>query len=843
MIPGSQAQTGPALSEVEGPPIAKGQEAGSPAGTVQPQKLPYVPGEVLVKFKPQVSALSAQILAEQLGAREIRAFSGIGVRQVKLPKGMTVEDAVWYYRGHPDVEYAEPNYLRHALATPNDTSFGSLWGLHNTGQSVNGTTGTADADIDAPEAWDINTGSSNVIIAVIDGGVAYDHPDLTANMWTNTGEVAGDGLDNDLNGFVDDVRGWDFVTADNEPMDATASGHGTHVAGTIAAQGNNGSGVSGVMWTARLMPLRFLDASGSGSVANAVAAINYAVAKGVRIINGSYGSTTCSQTEYDAINAANTAGVLFVAAAGNSSANNDTTPHFPSSFSARNCAGSSAGALPNVISVAATTQTDTLASFSNFGASSVQVAAPGVNVFSTQPSSTLTTILSENMDAAAVGGLPAGWTSGVVSGTNNTWAVTNLASSSVPQSLTDSPGSGVNYQNNTDSFARSPNTPTTGQRGCRFTFQLRGEVVEADSDFISAEYSTDGTTWTMSTALAGSSSVFVPIGPLDLPDGKPTMFVRFRLVTDSSGVADGVYLDDVTVQCAGSPLASDLQFRQGTSMAAPHVSGVAGLIVAANLPTVLTPTQLKNTLLASVDVLSSLSGVVSTGGRINARAALVPRVTRLTCPSSLTPGSTGTCTVMVSSFLSIATSVSLSSSSTAVLTAPASVSVAANQNTATFTITGVADGTATITAGPISAIPPDNVSQTASVSVFTPSSGDNNTLCFIATAAFGSPLAPEVQVLREFRDQYLLTHAPGRLFVAAYYRLSPPLADLIREREGLKAATRATLRPVIWWAHLTETSPVLALALVPGSALGGFVLYYGSFGRRNRRRYSTDRRK
>ena len=185
----------------------------------------YVQGELIVKFLD--SASKATVAAA--GGQMIKSFAGGEgrVQHVKLNKGETVEAALERYRHHPAVEYAEPNYLHQLAAIPNDTKFTSLWGLHNTGQ----TGGKADVDIDAPEAWDIITGSSNVIIGVIDSGIAYDHPDLAANIWKNPGEIPNDGIDNDRNGLVDDVFGYDFPSGDNDPMDPL--GHGTHVAGTI----------------------------------------------------------------------------------------------------------------------------------------------------------------------------------------------------------------------------------------------------------------------------------------------------------------------------------------------------------------------------------------------------------------------------------------------------------------------------------------------------------------------------------------------------------------------------------------------------------------------------------
>ena len=217
---------------------------------------------------------------------------------------MHIEEALAELRGNPLVEYAEPNYIVRAVLMPNDPQFAQLWGLHNTGQ----TGGTPDADIDAPEAWDIHRGSSDVIIAVIDTGVAYNHPDLDdgldSNIWTNDVELNGiPGIDDDGNGYVDDIYGWDFVGEDNDPTDFYA--HGIHVAGTVAAIGSNATGITGVNWLASIMPLRIFGAFGYGDAAKAIEAIFYAVDNGARVINASWGGEGFSQALYDAISYAN----------------------------------------------------------------------------------------------------------------------------------------------------------------------------------------------------------------------------------------------------------------------------------------------------------------------------------------------------------------------------------------------------------------------------------------------------------------------------------------------------------------------------------------------------------
>lgn len=252
---------------------------------------------------------------------------------------------------------------------PNDPLLSSLWGLHNTGQ----TGGTVDADIDAPAAWSLTTGSSDVVIAVIDTGVDYWHNDLSTNIWTNTDEIMGNGIDDDHNGYVDDTRGWNFVSGNNNPMDDNS--HGTHCAGTIAAVGNNGLQYAGVCWRAKIMPLKFLNAYGSGYTSDAVSAILYANRNGAHVLSNSWGGGGYSQALKDAIDASS---AVVVCAAGNSAMNTDTYAQYPSCY-----------ASSNIISVAATGPYDNLASFSNYGASTVDVGAPGVDIWSTTPSNSV----------------------------------------------------------------------------------------------------------------------------------------------------------------------------------------------------------------------------------------------------------------------------------------------------------------------------------------------------------------------------------------------------------------------------------------------------------------------
>jgi len=328
-----------------------------------------------------------------LAAHWQTASLGEGFYSLTAP-GAGVQDVVNWASGTSGVAYVEPDFSIAPTIAPNDPTFSQLWGLNNVGQSG----GVANADINAPEAWNTTTGSRTVVVAVIDTGIDFTHPDLAANAWHNPGEVAGDGIDNDGNGYVDDVYGWDFANNDSNPMDD--NGHGTHVSGTIGAVGNNGVGVAGVNWQVSIMGLKFLSGAGSGSTSGAIAAINYVTRMrrdfGINIVasNNSWGGGGFSTALRDAIEAGGRAGILFVAAAGNEAGNNDgATPSYPASYTSE-----------SIISVAATDRTNTLASFSNYGATSVDLAAPGVSIISTTPNNTYASYSGTSMATPHVTG-------------------------------------------------------------------------------------------------------------------------------------------------------------------------------------------------------------------------------------------------------------------------------------------------------------------------------------------------------------------------------------------------------------------------------------------------------
>ncbi len=561
----------------------------APAGEADPGRPAYAPGEVLVKYRSAARDAAAERLGNRLGARTLRVFAHRAIHHLRLPEGTTVAEALDLYRQDPDVEVAEPNYYRYLRRTPGDPSFGSLWGMTR---------------ISAPAAWDLATDCRLTVVALVDSGADTTHPDLSANIWVNPGETAADGIDNDGNGKIDDTLGWDFVSGDNDPIDG--NGHGTHVAGTLAAAGDNGTGVAGVCWRAKIMVLRAFDATGLGTVADIVAAFDYARRQGAKVVNASFASADFSQIEYNAVSELNQAGVLLVAAAGNEDADNDTNPAYPASYD-----------LPNIIAVTATDSSDRLAAFgANYGPVAVDVAAPGVGVLSTYLG-TQSDVFEEGFEAGT-----AGWTLAGSIGRESGGAYAGT------WTLADSPG--ADYADNLNIAAQAPAFSMSGRSGALLEFTLKGRMRTGDKLLVETATSPAGP-WTNRPAqvcqnlncadyAAGISGDFTSAWRLaqvyleDL-DRAPAAYFRLRFTTDASGTAEGYRVDEVAVNTFATGQ-DTYETESGTSMAVPHVSGLAALVWGTN--PALSADQVKARILDGADRIAALSDKIFSGGRINA---------------------------------------------------------------------------------------------------------------------------------------------------------------------------------------------------------------------------------
>jgi subtilisin family serine protease len=395
-------------SDLTNPIVIEGREA--------------VRNELLVQYAPKTlgpqrvsAAMDASVTVAETIQTKVMQVTGMGaLERVTLNPGVDMQAAMASLRKNPNVLYVEPNYIYRPSVVSNDTQYtnGSLWGMYsNDSPTAIGPAGTTNQfGSQAEKAWNDNIiGNSNVFVGVIDEGVQFLHPDLVDNMWLNPFETAGDGIDNDGNGYIDDTRGWDFANNDNSVYDGTADDHGTHCAGTIGATGGNGIGVTGVAWDVTMIPLKFLGAGG-GTTSNAIRAIDYATdlkaRHGLNIVatSNSWGGGGFSQALLDAITRGANRNILFVAAAGNGGAdsigdNNDTLPFYPASYSTTPGAGYDA-----VISVASITNTGAISGFSNFGSASVDLGAPGSGIWSTVPSNTYASYNGTSMATPHVSG-------------------------------------------------------------------------------------------------------------------------------------------------------------------------------------------------------------------------------------------------------------------------------------------------------------------------------------------------------------------------------------------------------------------------------------------------------
>ncbi len=576
---------------------------------VKPHSVPeYVRDEVLVKFKSNVSSYSRDQSIRSAGAQTIRALNQGGLVHLKVAPGATVEQAMAVYMNDPNVESVQPNYIYHIAAAPNDTSYGQQWSLKNTGQNVNAAPvqpgggiyatnnpGTSGDDMGIEAAWNEVTDCSSVTVAVIDTGVNYNHADLLANMWNGVWS----GQPTVPN------HGWNYVNGNNDPMDH--NGHGTHVAGTIGAVGDNGLGIAGVCWKASIMAIRVLDASGTGTTANITQGVDFAVAHGAKVINMSIGGSGFDAAFSSAITSAQTNGVVVVVAAGNSTANNDsgTTPTYPCNYTQ-----------PNLLCVAALDQRYALASFSNYGATSVDVGAPGTNVVSTWAGANALISGSSWTFSTTAGG---GWTA--ASGTLGGLPADFLLN---PSNML----SGGPYRASTDDRAYSTiNIPSVDNAFAQGYLAIN--VI--NNDFFRINYKASGDPFS-SVPTSGTTLVSVTnthtansfsFGSFDITSSgciNASCSFGFQLTSTASGTKDwGVGVANFSIKTLSLNTAS-YNTINGTSMASPHVAGLATLLRAYN-PS-FTATEVVNAIKNGGTTVAALSGITTTGKAVNAMGAL-----------------------------------------------------------------------------------------------------------------------------------------------------------------------------------------------------------------------------
>ncbi|MEH7302051.1 S8 family serine peptidase, partial [Neobacillus drentensis] len=625
-----------------------------------PQKkhVSYQTDELIIKYK---NTSAAAAFKKKHPFKIKKKLHSIGADIVKVDDGANVDSLVKTLKTDPSVAYVQPNYKYTIASLPNDPGFSKLWGLNNTGQSINGTSEVNDIDIDYPEAMEEFAKSVNqqqVIVGVIDTGIDLNHPDLKDSIWTNPAEIAGNGIDDDQNGYIDDVHGWDFYHNDASTFDPEdGDDHGTHVAGTIAAKANNSIGITGIAPNVKIMPLKFIGPDGSGTTADAILAIEYANKMSVRVTNNSWAGPEYDQALKDAIDKSS---MLFVAAAGNEGVNNDQVPSYPANYDS-----------PKVISVAAIDSSGNLADFSNYGVNSVDIAAPGTGILSTIPrkieEGAAAQIYNSSYPYKAIFN---GFGFENVSSTDRQAAFhkavsyLGLTSSSKILLVQDDESTSGG-----DSFADvyttllknagltySLKTVATGVNGPDFTTLSGYDSViwftgNAIGDVLPNLTSTDLNS--LERFLKSGNKTLILSGQDILYQNEDASFVKDTLaltikaegetrarVTGVTGTAyDGAsytvgyapYADYIASNNSSvtkvnlvfpgeTSYASAYAFADGTSMAAPHVTGVAAL-VAGKYPDV-GPEKLRAIILSSGDSLGSLSGKIQTGKVVNAWKAL-----------------------------------------------------------------------------------------------------------------------------------------------------------------------------------------------------------------------------
>jgi len=579
-------------------PVQTSTFAGLP---VLPQSTAqYSPNRILVKFKPGVSGPARALVAQTYGAQAMTALAyQPDITVVVLPPAQAVAEAIRAYSGHPSVAYAQPDYIYHIEAIPNDTDYAQQWAANNTGQTITTgtwtpTAGTAGDDMSLESAWNAQTDCSAVTVAVVDSGINYNATELAGNMWAGNARHG--------QNFAADAP----TGVGSDPMDL--NGHGTHVAGIIGAIGNNGAGVAGVCWKASLMAVRVMDASGAGLTSTIVSGIGYAVANGAKIINMSLGGNGYDPTFDNAISSLQTSGVLAVVAAGNSGWNNDSgaTPTYPCNFTQS-----------NLICVAALDQNFAHASFSNYGATSVDVGAPGTNILSTYAGAHAT------ITDLAPGVASTGWTAtSTTAQTGGGWLPGTTGVLSDP---TAGWGTAL-YNAGTDDRVYKAFS-LTGVNAA--VLDARVMVNINSGDYLNVNYNSlggdpfasGGINAFGATGLNLGTTTWYAFGGLDItPCIGTTCTVGFQLTSAAASTRSyGVQLENLTITTL-TLNNTGFATLDGTSMATPETTGVAALVWAHNPQ--YTYTDVANAVKLGGRPVTALSGITATGNAVNGMGSL-----------------------------------------------------------------------------------------------------------------------------------------------------------------------------------------------------------------------------